>query len=495
MTPFFGAGLQRRLTLALVLSVVVTTLVLGVGSYLLISYSLERRARDEAVSQSRFNLVLARSILPPKPSADDYDALLRALAIRGSFETVLLAGGSPYVSGPQVSRALVTPELAARVEAGRLAYQTVLLDGVPAYVVGGRVDATTSAYFFYPLDDEQAVLSPLRAGLAAAGIVLVLLGSVLAAVLARRLGRPILRASAAASRMAAGELEVRLPPAAGEFGVLSSSFNRMAQNLSEKVQALTAAEARERRFVGDVAHELRTPLAALVGEVSLLEEQLREPAAASLPDDTKKAFALLARDVGRLRRLVDELLELSRIDAQAPELAWEELDLLDFLGRLVAARHWPVGVTAHPPFAPAAGGDDAFRLLLRTDRRRLERVVVNLVENALLHGAPPVDIDVAPGEGGGGGELSVSVVDRGPGISPQSRERIFQRFFKADPSRSSPGSGLGLAIAWENARLLGGRLTLSEAPGPTRFVLHLPALAPVAWDDPLPDRYPPVAGP
>ena len=237
---------------------------------------------------------------------------------------------------------------------------------------------------------------------------------------------------------------MRLPPAAGEFGVLSSSFNRMAQNLSEKVQALTAAEARERRFVGDVAHELRTPLAALVGEVSLLEEQLREPAAASLPDDTKKAFALLARDVGRLRRLVDELLELSRIDAQAPELAWEELDLLDFLGRLVAARHWPVGVTAHPPFAPAAGGDDAFRLLLRTDRRRLERVVVNLVENALLHGAPPVDIDVAPGEGEEEGSCPSPWSTTGPVSRPSRGNGSSSGSSKPIPAAARPAAGLDL---------------------------------------------------
>ena len=127
---------------------------------------------------------------------------------------------------------------------------------------------------------------------------------------------------------------------------------------------------------------------------------------------------------------------------------------------------------------PPAGGDDS--LPLRTDRRRLERIVVNLVENALRHGAPPVWVHARSVRNphGGEGQFALDVTDHGPGIPPEQSAQIFERFYKADPSRTSgagAGSGLGLAIAWENARLLGGILQVKSHTGEgTRFSLRIP---------------------
>jgi len=469
-------GLQRRLVLTLVSTVVAVAAVLGLGSYLLVKYSLERAAIAQAVSQTRFNLVLAHNLLPADSGPDDYDRLLEALAIRGDFESLIVTESDTFVSGPQVSPELVSPQLTGAVAAGRLAYESVQLGSSRAVLVGGQIGPQASLYSAFALDGEERTLTRLRNIMLGLALVLALLGSVVGAAVAGRIARPILSASEAAARMAGGELDVRLPPARGEFGVLSDSFNQMAANLSVKIEALTRAEARERRFVSDVAHELRTPVAALVGEASLLQAQLAELPAGVVPPDTRRAGELLNRDVARLRRLIADLLEVSRIDARAVEMHWEQLDLFDFVRRLVTAHRWAVEVRTRLPewTQPTAQGPGGWWVVW-TDRRLLERVLVNLVENAFVHGLPPVWIEIEGHENGGEAAVLVSVADSGPGLPEDQRGRVFQRFYKGDPSRSSPGSGLGLAIAWENARLLGGVLLLGAVSAGSRFIVRLPA--------------------
>jgi two-component system sensor histidine kinase MtrB len=203
---------------------------------------------------------------------------------------------------------------------------------------------------------------------------------------------------------------------------------------------------------------------------------------------------LVNTDIARLRQLVDDLLEISRLDARAAETLMESVDLQGFLVRLVQAHGWSdavrVAAGAHStgttqaagaPGAPAAAG-----AIARTDKRRVERIIVNLVENSLQHGAAPVTVEVRRVTGPDAGEpatshpvdlIQVAVTDSGPGIPLDHLPHIFDRFYKADPSRaSSRGSGLGLAIARENARLLGGELAVTNAPGGGAcFVLSLPA--------------------
>jgi two-component system sensor histidine kinase MtrB len=201
----------------------------------------------------------------------------------------------------------------------------------------------------------------------------------------------------------------------------------MAEALEEKIRALSEAQARERRFTSDVAHELRTPVTALAAEASLLGDQLER-----MPLEAKRPAQLLVEDVGRLRRLVEELMEISRFDAEP-------------------------GV-------------------VETDPRRVERILSNLIENAVAHGGR----DVAVRVGRDDTDAFVEVRDRGPGIAPEHLEHVFERFYKADPARGGGGSGLGLAIALENARLLGGRIDAwSEIGVGSRFTLRLPVAKPL----------------
>lgn len=468
-------SLLRRIAFIFVAAVVITALALSLSAYFITKAAQDNEALDKALSQSRFNLFLADSMLPPQPEDADYDRLIDAFKIRGDFGTLVEAGNQTYVSGPNVNLTLVTPELAQKVAAGHIGYQNITTSGEPQLVVGGQVQSRElTIYFLYPQGQRLADLARLRNILLITGAILTVLGAIVGYLLARALVTPIRRASKAAAQMSQGDLGIRLPVRSDEFGVLASSFNTMAGNLQSKMLDLEAGQARERRFVADVAHELRTPVAALVGEASLLKTKLAsDPAAAS--SEVNHLVTMVTSDITRLRQLVDDLLEISRLEAQSVEAVMEPVDLSSFLNQLVQARDWSAGVRLSIPNRIPA---------VHADRRRVERIIVNLVENALQHGSAPVTIEAAFDWNRSGGEPSqaarvqVTVTDTGPGIPAEHLPHVFDRFYKADPSRaSSRGSGLGLAIARENARLLGGDISAGNAPGGgARFVFTLPVL-------------------
>ncbi len=473
--------------MAFTAAVVITALAMALSAYFITKTTQDDEALDKALTQSRFNLFLADSMLPATPDAADYDRLLDAFQIRGDFATLIEVGDDIYVSGPQVTRELVTPELGAKVAEGRIGYQMITMAGEPTIAVGGQVRSPGLTFYnFYPQGARLAELYRLRNILIVAGLVLAVLGAIAGSWLARRLTGPVRDASKAAVQMSQGDLGIRLPVGSDEFGVLGASFNRMAENLQAKMLDLEAGQARERRFVADVAHELRTPVSALVGETSLLKARL-ETNPDVCPQEIARLALMVSADISRLRQLVDDLLEISRLEAQAAETVIETVDLEAFLAQLVHAHGWSgsVRVAGDATRLGTAGyqSSDASAHSIRTDKRRLERIVVNLVENALLHGAEPVIVEtryepevettVIPSAVE---ILYVSVTDSGPGIPEEHLTHLFDRFYKADPSRSaSRGSGLGLAIARENARLLGGDLTAANIPGGgARFVLALP---------------------
>jgi signal transduction histidine kinase len=287
-------------------------------------------------------------------------------------------------------------------------------------------------------------------------------------LLARRTLDPVAKAGRAARAMAGGRLETRLPvEGTDEFAAWAASFNEMADALQAKIAALSDAQARERRFTSDVAHELRTPVTALLGEASLLRDHLDR-----MPEEARRPAELLIADVARLRRLVEELMEVSRFDAGRETVQAEDVDLVTVVRALIRARGW----------------EDAARLVvdassveLSSDRRRLDRIVGNLLGNALEHGRTGVRVRV----GREGREAFVEVSDTGPGIAPEHLPHIFDRFSKGDPSRAGGGSGLGLAIARENARLLGGDIEVhSEVGVGTTFRLWLPVPEPLHGGEP-----------
>ena len=444
--------LRRRLTIVLALAVGLSGAALAVGSYFVVRHNLLADSVNRSIAQTRRNHDIASAY-------DGPEALLNAYTERG-YSTVVARKSHSFVSGPDVSLRAVPSALRDVVRQGNLGYQRATVAGIAYLVTGVPVGADTRVYFFFSEDGLQRDLTQLRNILAIGVAILVLLAGLVGVVFARRTLRPVGRASVAAQALAEGLLDTRLPvQREDEFGAWARSFNEMAAALEAKISALAAAEARERRFTANVAHELRTPLTALVGEASLLAEHLD-----ALPPESRRPAELLVADIGRLRRLVEELMEISRFDAGAESVQGEPVDLVALAGAIARAR----GLNA----PVSSSGSE---VVVASDPRRIERILANLVDNALEHGGDPVAIRVSV-DGGSG---SVEVADHGPGIPPDHLPHLFDRFYKAGAARGG-GAGLGLAIAQENARLLGGTVEVVSTPGGgTRFTLRIPVAQPL----------------
>jgi signal transduction histidine kinase len=450
-------SLRRRLTVAFLLVAGLSAAALAVASYGIVREARLSDSVDRSIEQSRFNLVLANETLSTDPSAQEIEQLLSAYERRGGFETVGATGTRRFSSSVSVGIQEVPPELRALVARGRLGYERVTVAGTRYLIVGGKVArADTELYYFYSEERLWDELAQLRNVLLAALGVVALIGALVGAILARRILAPVGRASQAAHSLAEGLLETRLPVESGdEFGAWAASFNEMAEALEAKIRALSESQARERRFTSDVSHELRTPLTALVAEASLLGEHLDR-----MPPEARRPAELLVADVARLRDLVEDLMEISRLDAGEARVREERVDLASLVEAAVRSRGWEDRVKVE--------GDE---FVLQSDHRRLERIASNLIGNALEHGGR--DVTARVGRDGVGSFLEIT--DRGPGIPADRLPHVFDRFYKADSARAGPGSGLGLAIALENARLLGGDIEVwSEVGRGTRFTLRLP---------------------
>jgi two-component system sensor histidine kinase MtrB len=462
--------MRRRLSVAFVLVAAVAAGTLAVGSYL--SVRQARLADEERRARERVELTvsLARS-LPARLKPADVVRFLDSFGATGP-ETVAVIDGHPVASVSFVPSD-IPADLRGLVAGGDVAFERARVKGSSYLIMGSPVPGhRLQLYTFFSEADLLRDLRNLAVTLAVGWVVVVILAAAVGLLLARRTLEPVARASVAARSLAEGLLETRLPEdrsEADEFGVWAASFNEMAQALESKIGDLSEARDRERRFTSDVAHELRTPLTALVGEAALLREQLP-----TLPEAARRPAELLVADVARLRRLVDELMEISRLDAGRESVRLEPVDVRQLVEATVRARGWDGRV--------AISSD---RLEIASDRRRLERIVANLVGNGIEHGGGRAAVSVRSDDG----RAVVEVSDDGPGIAPRDIPHLFERFYKADPSRSTRGSGLGLAIARENARLLGGDITVRSEPGRgATFTVILPV------SERLPGSEPSVAG-
>ena len=336
-------------------------------------------------------------------------------------------------------------------------------------IVGGKT-GQFELYYLFPLGEEQRTLTVVGRSLAGVGIVLVLLLAAIASLVTRQVVIPVRLAAQGAQRLAAGRLEERMRVRGeDDLARLARSFNEMAANLQEKILELEDLSQVQRQFVSDVSHELRTPLTT----IRIAADMLYENRDSFGDPSVGRSAELLQSQLERFESLLADLLEISRHDAGAATLDAESLDMRDLVLRVVGdiqglSERKGSKVVLQLPGEPC---------MAEVDRRRVERILRNLLVNAVEHGDGE---DIIVSVGADRDAVAVAVRDHGVGLKPGEGQMVFDRFWRADPARArtTGGTGLGLSISREDAQLHGGWLQAwGEAGVGSQFRLSLPRVA------------------
>lgn len=487
--------------------VVTSTLVVGIGTVALVGAYVTTEIRDGLVD-NRIERVLAESARDAATAQDRadnttaanaqdlqgfvYDLWIEMRALGGENRGLVMVRSPENTSSVPLTvgdsreglRGLITPEMRAAVADGMAQpWQHIELtepvgpgttpdqpETAPGVVVGAPLDIPVAGlyelYFVYSLASEQATLSLIQGLLAGGAAVLIGLVVGIIWLVTAQAVRPVRKAARVASRLAEGRLSERMKVRGhDEMATLGQTFNEMAESLQRQITRMERLSRLQRRFVSDVSHELRTPLTTIRMANDVLYDE-RE----SFPPHVARSAELLNNQLDRFEELLNDLLEISRIDAGATQLEFEEVDLGDVVREEVEAM-LPIaaelGVEIRLHMAPLG-------LTASVDRPRVGRIVRNLLSNAVEH-CQEGSVDVAVGSN----RRSVAVVvrDYGLGLTSHQVERVFDRFWRADAARARTmgGTGLGMSIAREDAVLHDGRLEAWGQPGKgASFRLLLP---------------------
>ena len=344
----------------------------------------------------------------------------------------------------------------------------------PGIVVGSPIrlpaDGRTYAlYLLFPLDEQAETLALVTRALLTAAVLLLVLVAGITWLVTRQVVAPVRMARQVAERLAAGRLTERLRVTGeDDLARLAMSFNQMATSLQRQIRQLEELSRVQRRFVSDVSHELRTPLTTVRMAGDVLHD-----ARGSFDPVTARAAELLQHELDRFETLLGDLLEISRFDAGAAQLDLEDVNLADVVRRVVASTR-PLAEQRGVSIAVQDGDQPC---LAEADVRRVERIVRNLVTNAIDHADPQHEPAIVVRLGSSATASAIAVRDFGVGLQPGESAMVFNRFWRADPARArtSGGTGLGLAIAVEDTHLHGGWLQAWGRPGEgAQFRLTLP---------------------
>jgi two-component system sensor histidine kinase MtrB len=482
----------RSLPLRVVLSVFLASLlVLVLGGFLLMERAtsgvLEGK-RESAENDARQAVTTAQQQLDAADLTGDVNAdkilldLASSFANRasagGQFETIILARGQTVTAG-QADASSIPIGLREQVEQSNdlliTNTQVHYRDGrpdVPGFAAGSKLTLPGTdvyqIYLIFPLTQELDTLRVLRTAVLTTGAILVILLTFIAALVSRQVVTPVRAARRAAENLASGNLQERMRVRGhDDLARLATSMNYMASELQKQIQTLEDLSAIQQQFVSDVSHELRTPLTTVRMAADILHEARDE-----FDPITARSAELLQTELDRFEALLTDLLEISRFDAGVAVLSLDEVDLCELVRRVV---------DAHSTFAEATGTQVNLHASepckAEVDARRIERIVRNLLVNAIEHGeGRPIDIFVE----GDSAAVAIAVRDHGVGFEAAQSKQVFHRFWRGDPARARTvgGTGLGLAISMEDANLHGGWLTAWGRPGMgAQFRLTLPRKA------------------
>ncbi|RZU32588.1 signal transduction histidine kinase [Blastococcus saxobsidens] len=448
--------LRGRVTLAFTAVAVVLSLVLSVGVWLAVSRYLLLGRERATLAQTTANAAQVQRAAAAEGLSPEQ--LLSQLP-RESGSTSLIAEGDRWItSSLGFGRDDLPTALRRTVLEGTPARQRFSVDGRTVLAIGLPLGESGGAYFeVFPLDELDDTYRVLAGVLAAAVLAVVPASLLVGSWATRPTLRPLDRVAAAAAAVAAGDLSARIDPEGDPALVpIARSFNTTVTALEERVRS-------DARFAADVSHELRSPLTTMLGALALLVEHEQD-----LPEDGREGLALLQAEVTRFERLVADLLEISRGDAGSADAVLEEVNLPALVRESLSRRRIDGRASAPLTVAP-----DAADVVVLADKRRLERVIGNLVENADKHGGGVTAVRVEAGPD----EARLLVDDAGPGIPERERSRVFERFARGrDTNRArTDGAGLGLSLVTRHVAAMGGRVSVTDSPeGGARFTVRLP---------------------
>jgi two-component system, OmpR family, sensor histidine kinase MtrB len=462
-------GLRRRLLLILSLGSLGLSMFLAITTYGLTRSNVVTQRDESSVETTRRNAQLVTSSLRGNPPnvQDALDAL-RGFGVQRPL--IWYRPSQDWYGGTGRFQAAALPEeLVQRVVTDAIPARMIIDVAGEANLVVGWPLPDVGAYFeFFTMADINSTLGSVRLALILAGVITTGLGVMVGVFAAQRSVRPLGAAAQAAKAFASGRLDTRLEVTDDpDLSVLADSFNEMATALQQRVE-------RDARFASDVSHELRSPLMTLSASVEVMEARRDE-----MPERARAALDLLSSDVTRFKGLVEDLLEISRFDAGAVRLHLEDLLVAEFVRNAVAI--------SSVPTARMTTTQRSESLLIEGDRRRLARVIANLLDNARIHGgvADSGEVTISVKEiteaDGQVTRVQIAVEDHGSGVPEEERSLVFARFARggsAGRRSSSDGAGLGLALVDEHIRLHGGKVWVEDrldGSAGARFVIELPA--------------------
>lgn len=445
------SGLHVRATLTFGLVAAAVAVLGGLCVWFSVAGYLLSQRHEAAVSQASSNLEQVTLALQSGSTAPE---ALAGLPSQLPASTLLYTDQDEWFTDDlTISRGTIPAELAGLVIDGQPHSQRIAVAGRPALVVGLPIEDAGAAYFeVFMLTELDETLATLTLVLVVGGVVIPLATMALGWWAVRPALRPVEQVAGAVAAVANGDLGTRLD-ARGD-----PSLRLIAESFNSTVDALERRVKMDAKFAADVSHELRSPLTTMVNSVHLVERYR-----GSMGPDGKEALDLLRAEVDGFQRLVQDLLVISRSEAGSDRLAMAEFRPAELVERampphLLSRLH----VTAAGSAAQVCG-----------DKRRLRQALMNLVNNAELHGGGVTGVRVDATDQ----FVCLTVEDSGPGLQPHELEGIFDRFSRGRGSArgSTDGAGLGLALVAQHVRLVGGTVTAeNRADGGARFVIRLP---------------------
>ncbi|MET4900949.1 MtrAB system histidine kinase MtrB [Paenarthrobacter sp. CC6] len=498
---FLWRSILRRWRRSLEFRTVLTTLLLAVTSFAIVGAYLSNQIANnlfqerlaQAESESRYNVKQVQDTFDGAQVTDQssvitlvYDTLT-AVEGRGSvIQRRYVFEAAPEQTKPrnrwvesrasdQLTIRVIPPDLRKAVqEGGKQQFWAptqfpVGNEDRPGIAVGNKVTFNGTVYelyLIYDLNTAQQTLDEIQNVLWAGGAALVLMIGAIAWYVTRNVVSPVSHAAVVSEKLAAGQLQERMVvKGEDEVARLGASFNHMAASLQEQITQLATLSQMQQRFVSDVSHELRTPLTTVRMAAEVLFDARED-----FDPMNKRSAELLYYQVERFQSLLSDLLEISRFDAGAAVLDAEPQDIFQVVAHVMEGA---------APVAEEYGSEVRLNareknIIVEMDSRRIERILRNLLLNALEHGeGKPIHISVAANHDA----VAVSVRDHGIGMSQAEAARVFDRFWRADPARArtTGGSGLGLSIAAEDTKLHNGWLQAWGQKGSgSNFRLTLP---------------------